>query len=308
MAITTERTQKIDLVLKTIPVYDGSTSTLNTFISTVNLVHDVLSTINPALDMFENSTVFLSIKSKITGKALESVKDLEIRSWSSLRDTLISNFSDKSNSVTILNSILNIKNIKNPLLFFEAIKGKFNNFQSRLFTENDDQEKRKAITDFVEKLIIAHFITNLNDPFRNNLATRNPKTLNEVEALVKNDLQYLRAEQTNKPALNINNQYPFKQSPNKINFGQNRPLNRPMFNNGNYNNHNNRNNNTNRTAKMPDPEPMSVQTRQNTRPWQRESFNTNEQQGSSQEPETQNFNSVENSFLELGRIEVKENY
>ena len=258
----------------------------------------------PALDAFENSTVFLSTRSKITGRALESIKDLEHRSWSVLREKLINNFSDKSNSITILNSILNIKGIKMSL-FFETTKGKFNNFQSRLFIENDNLENRKAITEFVEKLVITHFITNLNNPSRNNLATRNPKSVIELETLVKNDLQYLRSDQSNKPILNTNNQHAFRPSPNKTtnrtNFGQIGPPNKPMF--GNSSNYNNCNYNNNRTLNLSNPDPMSVQTRQ-TRPWQRESFNNNnEQQSSSQEPKIQNNSeTVQNSFLEFSRI------
>ena len=82
-----------------------------------------------------------------------------------------------------------------------------------------------------------------------------------------------------------------------------------MFNNGNHNNYNDKNNNYNRTTNLPEPEPMSVQTRQTTRPWQRESFNNNERQSSSRETETpNNSETVENSFFELGRIQVDENY
>ena len=303
MSLTSERTQKIDLVLKTIPTYDGNTNALNTFISTVDLVHDILLTLNPELDAFENSTVFLYLRSKIIGRALESIKDLEPRSWSALREILIANFSNKSNSVTILNNILNIKGIKNPSYFFEIIKEKFNDFKSRLFVENNNMEGRKAIVEFVEKLIITHFITNLNDPFRNNLATRNPKSLDEVEMLVKNDLQYLRAEQNIKPILN--NQYAFKQGPpnktiNRNSFGQHKPPNRSTFGNGI--------NNNNRTINLPKPEPMSVQTRQ-TRPWQRESYNNNnDEQGPSEIHENQNDSELfQNSFLELSQIEVDEN-
>ena len=58
---------------------------------------------------------------------------------------------------------------------------------------------------------------------------------------------------------------------------------------------------------MPEPEPMSVQTRQVSRPWQRESFNTHEQQSSPRNAELQNDSKmVENSFLELGQIEIGE--
>ena len=75
----------------------------------------------------------------------------------------------------------------------------------------------------LEKLIITHFITNLNDPYRNNLATRNPQSLNELEKLVKNDLQYLKPEQFNKLPLNENNQHGYRPEPKKpiykTNFG-----------------------------------------------------------------------------------------
>ena len=108
-----------------------------------------------------------------------------------------------------------------------------------MFVENNNIEGKKGIVEFVEKLIITHFITNLNDSLRNNLATRNPKPLGEVEMLVKNDLQYLRAEQNNKPL--SNNQYAFKQGPpnetiNRNSFGQHKPPNSSTFGNGIINN------------------------------------------------------------------------
>ena len=186
--------QRIDLILKTIPNFDGNVNELNAFISSVNLVHDILGTLEPNLDAFELSTVFLSIRCKVVGKALQSIKDLDIRSWTDLKETLLNSFSDRSNSVTILNNILNVKSIKNPCMFIEVVKTKFNEFKSRSYVENDNAESRKAITDFVEKLVITHFITNLSDPFRNYLVTRNPRSLIEVKNLVRNDLQYLKAE------------------------------------------------------------------------------------------------------------------
>ena len=74
-----ERMQKINFALNTIPCYDGNVNTLNMFINSVNMVIDLLGTIQPELDVFEGSTVFLSIRSKIVGKALESIKDSNIR-------------------------------------------------------------------------------------------------------------------------------------------------------------------------------------------------------------------------------------
>ena len=182
-----ERTQRIDLVLQTIPNYDGNVNELNTFISTVSLVHEIILGLEPALDNFVIATVFLTIRSKITGRALQSIKELDIRSWAVPKEILINNFADKSNLVTVLNSILNIKDTKNPSTFLEIVKNKFKDFKSRLYIEYGNQEYRKPIIEFTEKLIIIRFITNLIDPYRNNLTTRNPKSLDEVERLVKND-------------------------------------------------------------------------------------------------------------------------
>ena len=58
--------QRIDLVLKTIPNFDGNVNELNAFVSNVTLVHEVLGTLNPPLDAFELSTIFLYIRSRIT--------------------------------------------------------------------------------------------------------------------------------------------------------------------------------------------------------------------------------------------------
>jgi len=308
MAITENRIQKIDLCLKTIPFYDGNTGTLNMFVNAVDLAHDVLMTLNPPLDAFENSTMFLSLRSKIIGKALDSIKDLEIRSWTTLRTTLINNFSDRASSITILNGILNIKNVKNPSVFLDMIKGKFNNFQAKLFIENQDVECRKAISDFVEKLIITHFITNVVDPFRNNLATRNPKSINELETLVRNDLQYLRSEQINKQPIIGNTQSAFKPEHRKPVYKNNFGRNKPNYNN-NYNNNYSNNNYNGQSRRLPAPEPMSVQSGAVTRPWRQESFNTQEQPSSSNNYEPKDGSKiVENPFLELGQIEIDENY
>ena len=216
-----ERTQRIDLILKTIPNFNGNVNELNSFISAVNLVHDVLGTLKPQLDAFELSTTFLYIRSRVTGKALQNIKDLNIRSWPALKETLLNSFSDRSNSVTILNSILNIKNIRSSPAFIEIVKTKFNKFKSRLYVENDNSENRRAITDFVEKLIITHFITNLIDPFRNNLATRNPRSLEEIERLVKYDLQYLKPDLYTKNSANEqNNHYAPRMKSIRNQFGQ----------------------------------------------------------------------------------------
>jgi len=302
--------QRINFALNTIPYYDGNTNALNMFINAVNSVLTLLGMIQPELDPFEMATTFLAVRSKITGKALESIKDLSISSWEELKECLLRNFADKSNSVTILNEILNVTNIKNPTLFFDIIKGKFNNFKSKMFIEEEDDVKKNAVIKFVEKLIITHYITNLNDPFRNNLATRNPQTLNAIETLIKNDLQYLKTNQPQRPMGNTYNNY------NSNNhFNKNKPQAfQPKFNTnrtpyqGNDKRFNFGTPMPTRNSNFQRPEPMSIQTRQ-TRPQfgQRETFHHEESydsMGQSSEINRDNIltdeTTSQNNFLELG--------
>ena len=302
-----ERMQRINFALNTIPHYDGNINTLNMFINSVSLVLDLLGTIQPALDVFEGSTVFLSIRSKITGKALESIKDSNIRGWDEMR-----NFADKSNSVTILNEILNVTTIKNPTILFDIIKGKFNAFKAKIYVEENNEVKRNAVIEFVEKLIITHYITNLNDPFRNNLATRNPRSLNEIETLIKNDLQYLKVNQTPRPInnnFNTNNRF----NRNKPQAYQSKfPTNKTSYNNRQFNFET-----PTRNEGLPKPKPMSVQTRQ-TRPQfaHRETYYNEEfAEGNSKtinelpirnESNIEvNENEVQNHFFELGPKHIR---
>ena len=292
-----ERLQRINFALSTIPHYDGNVNTLNVFINAVTLVNELLQSINPPLDAFEISTAFLAIRSRITGKALESVKDLYIKNWDDLKICLLKNFDDKSSSVTILTEILNITTIKNPNIFFNIIKEKFNNFKAKIFIEEEVEDKRNAVMNFVEKLIITHFITNLNDPFRNNLATRNPQTLNDVEKLIRNDLQYLRINQTQRP---MNNNY-------NNHFGRNKPpVYQPKFNTNKIFPSNKQFNVKPQTQTRNDtfkPEPMSVQTRQ-TRPFMPRETYYNDEGNVGESSNTENITNDENDcqdhFLDLG--------
>src|SRR5436190_2558971 len=133
-----ERASKITFALSTIPQYDDNSNKLSQFINAVNAIQNLLATIDPPLDDFDKCVAFLSIISKIVGKALESVKDLEFNTWNELRAHLVNTFKDKSTSVTITNDILKINNIRNPYKLFEVIKEKFLIFKSRLSIDEDD--------------------------------------------------------------------------------------------------------------------------------------------------------------------------
>ena len=184
-----ERLQRNNFTLNTIPYYDGNVNSLNVFINAVELVWNLLRTLQPELDV-ERLVIFLSVRSKIVGKALDSIKDVEITGWDHLKENLLSSFAVKSTFVTILNEILNINNTKIQI-YFDSIKSKFNKYRAKLIVEEEEEVKRTAVLNFVEKLVILHYITNVNDPFRNNLATRNSKTLNEIETLLQNDLHLI---------------------------------------------------------------------------------------------------------------------
>lgn len=257
-----DKMSRINFALKVVPQYDGDTNKLSNFISCVNTVHSLLSTMNPPLDEFEKTIVLLSIKTKIVGKALDSIKDYELKTWNELKTHLQNTFKDKSNSVTILNEILKIQNIKNPYKLMEVTKDKFLNFKSKLGLEQNDVDAKTIVINYIESLLVNNFITVVNDPYRNNLATRNPKTLDDIEQLLQNDFQYLKINNNN----NFNKQMPsVSKLPNippqqfpKTNF----PVGPMHFQSKNATNKAFAPRQNLKNAQLMRPTPMSTQTRQ----------------------------------------------
>lgn len=192
-----DKMSKINFALKAVPEYNGDTNKLNNFITCVNTVNNLLGTITPQLDDFEKSITFLSIKNKIVGKALDSIKDYELNNWLDLREHLKNSFKDKSNSVTILNELLKIQNVKNPYKLLDITKGKFLDFKSKLGLEQENADVKITIINYAESLIVNNFISTISDPYRNNLATRNPKSIEDIEQLLQNDFQYLKQTNSN---------------------------------------------------------------------------------------------------------------
>lgn len=263
-----DRTQKINFALQSIPVYNGDPNKLSNFINSVNTIQNLFGTLSPPLDAFDSAVIFLNIKSKITERALDSIKDLEFSNWDELRSHLVNTFKDKTNSVTIINEILKIQTIKNPYKLLEVTKEKFLSFKSRISIEENDPGTKLVIIKFAEKLIINNFISTVNDPYRNNLATRNPQTITDVETLLQNDFQYL------KPNDNLN-QKPTRQITNNPhqNFPQTRFPTGPI-------NLQNRNSSNQvfcpkqqfKNAQDINPTPMSIQSRQTFQPRQNNYF------------------------------------
>lgn len=255
----TERLQKISFALKSIPEYNGDCNKLSNFVSSVNTVQNLLNTLIPALDEFEKQLCFLTIKGKVTEKALDSIKDLEIQTWDVLRAHLTNNFKEQTNSVTILNELLKIQNIKNPYKLLELTKEKFLKLKSRIVLEENDPGTKIVMIRFSERLIVNNFISTISDPHRNNLATRDPQTINEIEKLLQNDFQYLKQsnfQDTRPVAKGLPNVLP-QRFP--INNFPSRPIN---FQPGNTNTRNFAPRQNLKNAQGIRPTPMSTQTRQ----------------------------------------------
>lgn len=251
-----DRTHKINFALNSIPTYNGDPNKLSTFINAVNTIQTILGTLNPPLDDFDKEIAFLHIKSKITEKALDSIKDTDFSSWNNLRTHLINNFKDRTNSVTILNDILKIQHIKNPYKLLEITKEKYLSFKSRISIEENDNSKKIAIINYAEKLIVSNFISSIQDPFKNNLATRNPANISEIETLLQNDFQYLKISnkfQTSQDFPNTS-QSRFPREPFNTKLAQNKPM-RPFAPRQNVQN-----------AQGMKTTPMSIQTRQTFQP------------------------------------------
>lgn len=257
-----DRLQKINFALNSIPNYNGDPNKLSNFISAVNTVYNLFATLNPPLDNFDKSITFLNIKSKVTDRALDSIKDLEIDNWNDLKTHLINTFKDKTNSVTIVNDILKIQHIKNPYKLLEITKEKFLCFKSRLSIEESDPGTKIVTIRFIEKLIVNNFISVIADPYRNNLATRNPQTLTDIEVLLQNDFQYLRQNNIPKPTVK---QIPVTQS-QKSNFPTGPVEIVPtQYQNKNPGNQRFAPRQMIKNAQNMKPTPMSIQTRQTLR-------------------------------------------
>lgn len=81
---------------------------------------------------------------------------------------------------------------KDIFQYLKIIKEKFELFKEKVELQDLTAKHKACLIQFQERFVTTKFISNCQDPYRNNLATRNPQNLNEIQQLLANDFQYLR--------------------------------------------------------------------------------------------------------------------
>lgn len=81
----------IKFALETIPNYDGNPKT-SYFCKSVEKVQQMINTLRPAINEFQKIIILQHIKSKIIGKAEETLKNSTIETWNHLKNHLICSF------------------------------------------------------------------------------------------------------------------------------------------------------------------------------------------------------------------------
>lgn len=186
--------KEIKAFTDTIPNFNGNPKQLNYFINRVEEINNLIDGITPPVIDSLKKLSFINIKGKLTDKAAELIQGQNFDSWTSLKRFLVAKFANKQNSSTILLDILYKKCHKKPTEFVEDIIEMFGQYKQKLSLENNNALQ---IYSQNEKLVVLHTIVSLKDPLRNNLATRNPQTLVELDSLLRNDFQYLKIQQDN---------------------------------------------------------------------------------------------------------------
>lgn len=235
----------IKLILDAVPTYDGNPKTLAQFIIKVEEIYGLLGNIQNITSL-QKQIIFLHVRNKITDKANESMRNNQFSSWEQLKSHLINNFTDIQDPASLIIEILRHRVNGNVLASLAEIKEKFDVFRSKINILEGSESNKSYLIQFQEIVICNNFISSLKDPLRNNLATRNPKTLTQIERLIVNDFQYIKYEPY---TLGYNSRQP----KNVQNFIHKRPTNN-TFPTGPIN-----------ITERPKPIPMSTQTTQSWR-------------------------------------------
>lgn len=247
--------QEIKSLTDTIPRFNGNSKQLSYFISRVEETNTLINSCTPAVSETLKRIAFINVKSKLCDKAAEVVQEQTFENWQALKTFLINKFSNKQTSHSILLDIMYKRCNKNPIDFVNEIMELYALYKQKLTLENNNAP---IIYSQNEKLVVLHTIISLRDPLRNNLATRNPQTLNELDSLLRNDFQYLKISNFNQN-ITVNK---IKALPDKHNIQSDNT--KKHFSN-NYNN-NYRQNNYNGTKNHYVSTPMSTSTKQTRTP------------------------------------------
>lgn len=225
-------TSDFKLLLDSIPNYDGNHKTLSQFVMQVEEINTLINSITPPINALQKKIVFLTIKNKIVGKANEQLRNINFSTWEQLKTHLTDNFSDRQSPESVIIEIIKMEyNNKNVFKILSEVKEKFDLFRAKINLMDGDANSKTDIIKFQEIIITNNFVSSLKDPLRNNLATRGPKTLLEMEQLLVNDFQYLNIQNSDVNKIHKQTNYHHINKPTYVNKFPNNPINLPFKHN-----------------------------------------------------------------------------
>lgn len=193
------------------------TKTLAQFILHIDEINKIINSFSPTA--VQKKISFLNIKSKIIGKANEELRNLQFETWEQLKLHLFNNFADRQSAESVIKEIMKMNfNNKNIFKAVSEVRENFDLFRVKINLIDSREESKEDIIKFQELVITNNFVSSLRDPLRNNLATRDPKTLLQEQLLV-NDFQYLNNQILDPPKVpKLINHHSFANSPHVHRF------------------------------------------------------------------------------------------
>lgn len=175
-----------------LPIFDGSPTSLNSFIDAVDTLVPVLR----QYDVPSQQLIANIIKTKIIGKA-QLILNINSNAymWSDIRKILVSNFSDKKSSYQLLDELKSVTFRNTVLEFYNEIQEKLQNLNTKCKLKQKDTDiestKRIALDVLKHKII---------EPVRSVLFSRNPQSLEEALQILTegNYLEYRNRKSTEK--------------------------------------------------------------------------------------------------------------
>src|SRR5436190_18995987 len=199
-------------ILDLIPEYNGDKKTLSHFIKSTDEILEIVNQSNPS--EITKSLTLITIKKKVTGKASEYLTTCPtIKKWKDLKDFLVSQYQDKRNECTLMIELCQLQQTKGTI--FEFLR-KYNDLFLLYINNIENKYSPLSIPDFKKfghRFATQCFIRNCKEPFKSQLAARNPSSLVEINTLITNDFQHYEINTNQHNSNTTNTQYRQHMSP-----------------------------------------------------------------------------------------------
>lgn len=225
--------------LSMVPNYDGDVMQLPRFIEVCDRLYKQFH-VDEDPESFQNFCLLESIKSRITGKAVQIVFSHNITDYPTLREILTTNFGDKRDLYTLIAELgkFTQKPNENCFTFHQRTVNQLNATIAYLQL-NNNEPSRSVLTDFARNFALRTFLHGLPDTTGSLLRARQCTSLDQVLQILRNEFNLTNAKpqtaanSSRPPAAqnytsrgNSFNHPQTPQTPNTGHTGQNKP---PFF-------------------------------------------------------------------------------